>query len=183
MVSNQMVGHRQNASSPAALDGYKAAIMAEADRMALEVGRLLREAKQAAPERFERWVADELPFAVDTARRLMAVSEAYETRPAELVARLPKPWQALYALRTIPADVIEEAVESGELSASTTEREAKAYARRWKTGTVEPRSDRNRLHVADHAAGVLMNYRPDDLHPVVRRNLARWLAGTLPESD
>lgn len=181
MVGKQVVGHRRNDSAATVLAEYKTQIMVEADRMALRVGQILRDAKQAAPGLFDRWVETELPFGADTARRLMAVSEAYTTRPPELVAQLPKPWQALYALRALPSAVLATAVADGDLTPDTSERDAKAFARRWKTGSTEPRSGRGRHHAADFAAGALMNYQPSDLHPVVRRNLVRWLDGTPPD--
>jgi hypothetical protein len=167
--------HAPQVTATATLERYKTEIWRAADRMALEVGRLLREAREAAPGEFNRWVEDELPFGLDTARRMMAISHAYESLPTEMIEQLPRPWQALYALRKLPRSELEAAVESGLLGPDTSERDAKTIARRWRTGNGEPLSSNARLHRADIAAGALMEFTPEDLNQYVLRALRRWL--------
>lgn len=143
--------------------------------MAMRVGKLLREARAAHPSRFRAWVENDLPFGLDTARRLMAISEAFETLPKATLDQLPRPWQAMFALRALPAGELQRAVDAGELSPETTERAAKGVARRWRTGSSEPRASVTRIHRADIAAGALMEFTPRDLNPNVLRALRNWL--------
>lgn len=167
--------HAPDATPVGALDGYTVQIMAEVDRMALRVGAILREAREAAPHQFRDWVDGCLPFGYETARRLMAISEAYERLPADLVAQLPRPWQALYALRVLPESALRAALESGGLGPGTSEQDAKAIARRWRTGNEGPLTSNARHHRADIAAGALMEFTPRDMNPMVLRALTRWL--------
>jgi len=153
------------------LDGYKALIVDEIDGMALRLGRLLREAKQAAPKLFDVWVRDELPFGHETARRLMVVSAAYEKLPAEVTAELPRPWQALYAIKTLPMAALEAGIASGRLTPSTTVRESIQFVRDWNDTPLAT----GRLRDAEIAAGVLMQYPPTDLAPEIRKVLSEWL--------
>lgn len=170
-----VLAHPQQGSSLATLAEYTAAIFNEVDRMALRVGLLLRSARAEHPADFREWVDTQLPFGFDTARRLMAISEAYETRPAELLDQLPKPWQALYALRVMPDAALQASIASGEIGPETSERDAKRIARRYRTGSAAPLSSNGRHHRADIAAGALMEFTPATLNPAVRRALERWL--------
>ena len=158
---------------------YKAAIIGEVDRMALKVGAILRAARAEHPETFRAWVENDLPFGLDTAKRLMAISEAYEKLPAATLEQLPRPWQALYALRALPLGELQAAVDAGVVTAGMTENEAKAVARRWRTGTSAPMSSTTRHHRADIAAGALMEFTPADMNPYVLRALRRWLGDAI----
>jgi len=143
--------------------------------MALRVGAILREARAAHPETFREWVETELPFGTDTARRLMAISEAYEKLPADKLAMLPRPWQALYALRALSPDELQQAMEAGEITPDMSERAAKGLARRWRTGSSGALTSTGRHHRADIAAGALMEFSPADVNPHVMRALQRWM--------
>lgn len=138
--------------------------------MALRVGLLLRQAQRLAPARFSSWVESDLPFGIDTARRLIAISKAYETLETSILERLPRPWQALYALRKLRPDQLALGVSRGLIGPTTTIKEAIAFA-----GGGQP--DRSRHHRADLAAGALMDCSVDDLHPMVLRALLGWLHG------
>ena len=85
--------------------------------MALKVGAILRAARAEHPETFRAWVENDLPFGLDTAKRLMAISEAYEKLPAATLEQLPRPWQALYALRALPLGELQAAVDAGVVTA------------------------------------------------------------------
>lgn len=146
--------------------------------MALRVGALLRAARRDHPERFKDWVENELPFGLDTARRLMSISEAYSRCTAEQLANLPRPWQALYALRVLPADELQAAIDAGVVTPDMTTEQAKAVARRWRTGKSEPMTSVARHHRADIAAGAVMQFSPSDLNPHVLRALRRWASLT-----
>lgn len=165
------VVHQSHSSPVVDLARLREAIYAEMDSVALRVGRLLREARQLHPDDFDRWVAEELPFGHETARRMMAISAAFEKLPEDVVASLPRPWQALYALQTLPVDALRSGIASGALSADTTVRDAQAFARLWK-GRPMPEG---RIGRADVAAGALMQFPADALSPEVRRVLLSWL--------
>lgn len=152
------------------------AIIAEVDRMALKVGTILRQARAEHPDAWRNWVDTELPFGLDTARRLMAISEAYEKLPAEMLAQLPRPWQALYALRALNAEQMQVAIEAGVITPDMTTEQANEVARRWKTGSGGALTARGRMHRADVAAGALMEFTPSDLNPHVLRALRNWLS-------
>lgn len=149
--------------------------MEEIDGMALRIGRLLREAKQAAPQDFDRWVVNDLPFGLETARRLIAISAAYEKLPSATLASLPRPWQALYALKGLPADAIEEGISAGEISPTMTVNEAIQYRRKFST-PAERRGRVPHTSPADDIAGTLMRHHAIDLHPTVLNALTEWVA-------
>lgn len=161
---------QQSSSTLVVLQGYRTQIMAEIDGVALRVGRLLREAREACPVEFTRWVQDDLPFGAETARRLIAISAAYEKLPAATLRGLPRPWQAMYALKELPTSTIVAAVEQGEIKPEMTVDAAQQYARQWRgTGA-------NIHRAADAAAGRLLRLTPADLSVPVRESLRTWLA-------
>lgn len=140
------------------------------DGTALRVGRLLREAKQADPELYDEWVREELPFGHETARRLVAISAAYEKLPEELAMQLPKPWQALYAIQALPIEALRAGVQSGALGPDTTVRASKLFSQEWRGIVREGRVGR-----ADVSAGALMQFPARELSPEVRNALLAWL--------
>lgn len=149
------------------LDEYRDRIFAVVDAMVLEVGRLLLEAKLAHPGRFGEWVDAELPFGRDRARRLIAIHVAYGHLPASKLRLLPRPWQALFALRHLAATgELDERVAAGEIGPSTTVAEAVGIARRH----VAPRHSE-----ADLVAGRLLGLARADLSEVVADALGAWL--------
>ena len=148
------------------------------DRMVLETGRLLHEARTNHPKIYKQWVEERMPFGLDAAKRIHAVYLAYNNLDETVLARLPKAWQALFALRHhVQSGKLLEAVESGEIGPQTTQREALRKAREWsknsehtKLPAIEPR-----YHEIDILAGKLMAFDVSDLNPNVRRALTRWL--------
>lgn len=160
-------------SNPVAviLEGYRARIIAEVDGVALRVGRLLREAKEACPEGFGRWVDNDLPFGHETARRLIAISAAYDKMPPETLRGLPRPWQALYALKELPKGNLAAAVKLGEITPDTTVNEAKIYARTWRG-----HKTMSMYSKADETVGRLLRLSPSDLSAPVLQSLRNWLA-------
>ena len=162
-------GHSSSLARPT-LDRLREEILEILDGTALRVGRLLREAKQADPEGFDEWVRVELPFGHETARRLVAISAAHEKLPEEIVLQLPKPWQALYALRTLPVEALEAGISSGALAPDTTVKASKLFSQEWRGVVREGRVGR-----ADVSAGALMQFPSWELSPEVRRALSMWL--------
>jgi hypothetical protein len=152
------------------LDGYRQEIYREVNGVALRVGKLLREAKIFDPGGFNNWVIRDLPFGLETARRLMAISAAYEKLPTEALRDLPRPWQALYALKELPSHQILRDIRDGLISSDMTVEEARTHARRIKAHNRAWRHDANR------AAGRLMqNFEPNDVGPTVFAALQEWM--------
>jgi hypothetical protein len=159
------------------LDDYRTQITREMDRMVMRVGELLHRARLAHPDRFWTWVDTELPFGRDTAKRLIAIWRAYHELPPEMVARLPQPWQAMFALRNIPRRELEAAMDAGEITPTTTVRQAISW--------VQARRDREGRPAlgsrsVDRLAGALMRHRFTDLDPLVGKMLQRWVIGLSP---
>jgi hypothetical protein len=103
----QLTHARQSIPDGWTLSDYRDQIIREIDGVALRVGALLRAAKARNPDHFNEWVERDLPFGLETARRLMGISAAYEKLPTEKLRLLPRPWQAMYALKALPSAVIE----------------------------------------------------------------------------
>ena len=153
------------------LAGFRERIIAEVDGVALRIGRLLREAREACPADFTRWVQEDLPFGTETARRLIAISAAYEKLPTDTLRGLPRPWQAMYALKEIPAKALTTAVARGDIHPDMTVEKAHEYGRQW-------RGEGHRIYrSADVAAGRLLRMQPSDLSPQIRESLRAWLNG------
>jgi hypothetical protein len=105
----------------------------------------------------------------------VAIHLAYRELPAEVQVRLPRPWQALYALRHFTGGRLVEAIESGDVGEHTTVAAARERARAW-TSDRRPTPELSARHsAADLAAGRLMGYRVSDVNSDVRRALANWL--------
>jgi hypothetical protein len=153
------------------------------DRMVFETGRLLHEARTNHPKLYKQWVEERMPFGLDAARRIHAVYLAYSNLDDTVLGRLPKAWQALFALRNhVDSGKLLQAVESGEIGPETTQREAIRKSREWSTNSsatkrvvVEPR-----YHEIDILAGKLIAFDVSELNPNVKRALLRWL--NLPET-
>jgi hypothetical protein len=168
--------HLHDRSPAARLDEIEAEVFTEIDRMCLRVGALLWEARELDRAGFRDWVETRLPFGFDRARRLIAIYLAYHELPEATVAQLPRPWQALYALRHWAGGRLEVALETGEIGPSTTVAQAKAKAREWSANRLPPKSVGVRYSQADLRAGALMGHDPDDLDDNVFIALSRWIA-------
>jgi hypothetical protein len=177
----QLARHVRDASPEAwTLTDYRDQIIREIDGVALRVGALLREAKARNPDDFNRWVEQELPFGLETARRMMGISAAYEKLPLEKLELLPRPWQAMYALKALPRDVLIDGLESGEINPDMTVRAAKRYAERMRDPGFLGYQATGRATRADIAAGMLMQFGANEMSPGVRDVLTRWLERATP---
>lgn len=170
---NQMdVAHRvEGTPLPIGLDEIAERIYTRIDEMVFDVGRELQAAFEAFPAEYERWVTDCLPFGLDKARRLRMIWKASRVLPPEILEKMPRAWQALYAVTRLPATEVVAAVESGAIGPSTSVRDAIAYARPPTSG-----GQRHPFSAVDIVAGKLMGHPPQALSVGVRRDLRRWLA-------
>lgn len=116
------------------------------------------------------WVDAELPFSYDTARRVMAVHVAYRELSPERKAMLPRPWQALFALRHHVGDRMDAAIEAGEIGPDTTVRQAISWAQRQRSPLTPVHS------IPDLIAGRLMSMDREQLDDRVAAELGRWLS-------
>lgn len=157
------------------------------DRVALTLGQLLDVGRaRLGREGYERWVEEDLPFGLDTAKRYVAVYRAYAHLPKETLDRLPRAWQAMYALRCIDHPAMRKMLDSGEVGPKTTVVEAKRLARRfradrytgptWTGGSGE--SAATHQSRADEVAADLITYDPSELSPYMRAALGAWLDGS-----
>lgn len=168
------VVHQTDHSPDTLLAEYKRRIIDEVDGVALRVGRLLREAKAVNPDTFDTWVETELPFGSETARRLIAISAAYEKLPEDAVRQLPRPWQAMYAIKELPPHAIISGIADGAIGPSMTVRQAIQYARKFRDKP-SPAKPVSHIGVADKLAGSLMLFTPDDLTSPVLDALREWI--------
>jgi len=147
------------------------------DRMCLRVGELLYEAQQLDRAGFQSWVEDRMPFGFDKARRLVAIYLAYRELPAETIARLPRPWQAMFVLRRWSTGRLVDAIDSGEIGPDTTVKDALRIAKKWGSDT-RPSDEVGsaRYSQIDLDAGRLMAADPNELDADVFRALSRWMS-------
>jgi hypothetical protein len=67
------------------------------DNMVMQLGNIIQvQSVRLSRQAFERWVQDELPFDIFTARRLRAISLAHQELPEEMLEEMPPPWRALF---------------------------------------------------------------------------------------
>jgi len=167
------VAHISNGTRVRSLDDIETEVFAAVDRMCLKVGELLFEAREMDRAGFREWVDTRMPFGFDKANRLIAIHLAYRELPAETLAELPRPWQALYALRHWTGGRLEQAIQRGEIGPATTVATAKSIARDW---SKTQGRDVERYSAADLCAGKLMGFEPELLDEHVFNALARWVA-------
>jgi hypothetical protein len=142
------------------------------DSAVLEVGRILSETRAAVNSReWVAWVEADLPFTLGKAEQLIAVHEAFARLPEDLLAQLPRPHQALLALRPLTERELADAVERWELGPDSTVVECREIARHYRG-----RTRQRRPNAANIRAAKLMEQDPDDLDPVVSAALRRWLS-------
>jgi hypothetical protein len=158
--------HSSNRTVATSLDEIAAEIYDTVDRMVMRVGELLERAHTLHPTDWKRWVSEELPFGLDTARRFRMIYLAYSKLPPETLARCPKAWQAMFAIRHLDQPALEAALDAGELGPDTTVLEAVAYVR----NTHRP----DRFTEADVVAGRLMGFSPQMLSDDVLEQLRAW---------
>lgn len=155
---------------PAGLEEITDRIYDRIDRFALDLGAALDEAFTLRPDVYEQWVTECLPFGLDKARRLRMIHRAAEALPEDVLARLPRPWQAMFAISRLPTGVIVSEVESGRIHESMTVRETNAVVADLKT----PGGTR-RHSEADLVVGRLAGLAPESLSIDAADLLRGWL--------
>lgn len=155
------LAHSTNRTVATTLSEMTVEIYDTVDRMVMRVGELLDRGHRMYPDEWKRWVTEDLPFGLDTARRLRGVYLAYKHLPPETLARLPRAWQALFAIRHLDLDA---ALEMGQIGPATTVTEALELVR----GRPE------RFTEADVVAGKLMGFSPGMLSADVLDQLREW---------
>jgi hypothetical protein len=97
------------------------------EHAAFDIGAELIEAKREHPREFMEWVQRSLPFGIDKAERLMAISRAFAAADDFTKRALPAPWTALFELSRVPIDAIHSGIAEGEVHPDMTTREAIRY--------------------------------------------------------
>lgn len=103
-------------------------ILATFESCAISIGEELIAAKAQHPGTFMRWVEDELPFGIDKAERLMAITRTFGTAGPELRRSMPSAYTALFELTRLPHERLQALVESGDVHPDMTVREARGLA-------------------------------------------------------
>lgn len=165
------------------LEDRRQRIVATLESAAIDIGRELIGAKKDHQGCFLRWVEDELPFGIDKAERLMAITRTFANCDPEMRAALPKAHTTLFELTRLPADRLRRAVESGEVNPSITYREAMALRDvadppEWEPiemPPLEPSPASEPRLGADLVAKELMRFPRGQLSDEVTVSLRRWL--------
>lgn len=130
----EAVEHAGHTEVVTTLDERRDRILAIVGTAALDVGAELLAAKREYPGEFMRWVSTELPFGIDKAERLMAVSRAFADADPFVRAALPPAWTALFELARLPIGQVQQSIESGEIAPEMTVRDARKLV----TGLLDP---------------------------------------------
>jgi hypothetical protein len=109
----------------ATLDERAERIIAHISDAALNIGAELIAAKAEHPREFLQWVATRLPFGIDKAERLMAITRAFASADPAVLEALPPAWTALFELARLPIDVVAESIESGAITPQMTVQDAR----------------------------------------------------------
>jgi hypothetical protein len=147
------------------------------DRCAIEIGNELIQAKLEHPGRFTAWIADSLPFGIDQAERLMAITRCFAGATEETMAALPSPKSALFELTRLPADRLQMAIANGDVHPGITTREARQLVGGEKVDMppVPPSPVRETRIGADIVAKELMRFPREQLSDDYTVQLRRWL--------
>ncbi len=108
------------------LEDRRQRIVATLESAAIDIGRELIGAKKDHQGCFLRWVEDELPFGIDKAERLMAITRAFDNADPEIRQALPSAYSAMCELARLPHDRLRAHIESGDVHPDMTVREARA---------------------------------------------------------
>lgn len=154
---------------------------------ALAIGEELLMAKREHPGEFMAWVSDCLPFGIDKAERLMAITRALSVADPETRLQLPPAWSALYELSRIPAPQLAVLVERDEVTPATTVREAREFAQAYcpapqPVDLPTPAPYVPLPEVADHSTDLialnLLRADRDKLSEDIAERVGRWLHGS-----
>jgi len=137
------------------------------------IGAELLEAKREHNGTFVAWVETELPFGIDRAERLMAVTRAFaDTEHRE---HLPAAWTALYELSRVPVGALVRSIELGEISPAMTVVQAREFVANQRANG-ENRHPGGNAPLAEAHAIALLRYHPNDVPEEVRWKLRDWIS-------
>jgi len=163
--------------SPISLDERRNRIGMVLNEASVLVGRELIAAKVEHPGTFVAWVEEELPFGIDKAERLMAITRAFNGADEVTREALPTAYSALYELSRMPTERLQRHIANGEVGPGTTTRECRQLV----SGNppadepiLPPIKPEPRLG-ADIVAKELMRFPRGDLSPEVEIGLRRYL--------
>lgn len=169
----------------ATLDERRDRIIALIEKAALDVGAELIQAKKEHPREFLEWVSTKLPFGIDKAERLMAISRAFGSADDWMRKQLPPAWTALFELSRLPIEKVQRSIESGEIAPSMTVSDARRLVTgnpdapvtevRTVTPGPKPGFDPQVRLPADLVASELCRTDRSTLAPSVEYLLRRWL--------
>lgn len=148
------------------------------DEASVLVGQELIAAKAEHPGTFVAWVEESLPFGIDKAERLMAITRCFATADEDVRAALPSAYSALYELSRMPTDRLQAHIANGDVGPGTTTREARGLVNG--NGAVPPGpilppiKPEPRLG-ADIIAKELMRHPRGDLTEAIEVALRRWM--------
>lgn len=160
---------------PIALAERTERIVRVLESAAMEVGRELLEAKAEHPGEFMEWVDRCLPFGIDKAERLMAITKAFANADPEVQAALPPAWSALYELSRLPSERLIQAVGTGEVYSSMTVIEAKAVVSTAPPPARPPASPPVPRITTDIVVCELLRQPRKDLSPSLLTLLTEWM--------
>lgn len=142
----------------------------------LLVGEELIAAKAEHPGTFVAWVTDELPFGIDKAERLMAITRSFHNADEETRLALPSSYSALYELSRMPTDRLKTHIANGDVGPGTTTREARSMVNGQSPAEpiLPPIKPEPRLG-ADIVAKELMRHPRGDLSEGMEVALRRWM--------
>lgn len=152
-------------------------ILASYERCAMDIGSELIAAKDEHPGRFTEWVDETLPFGLDQAERLMAITRAFAEADDSVRAALPSAKSALFELSRLPAERLHMAIEAGEVTPEMTTRQARRLVTGEKVDLPEPtpsQASEPRIG-ADIVAKELMRFPRGQLSGDLEVQLRRWL--------
>lgn len=169
---------------PASLDDRKATIISIIEGAAIDVGDQLIRAKAEHPGEFMAWVEAELPFGIDKAERLMAVTRAFGSARPEVLAALPPAYSTLFELARMPTEHLNRAIDEGKVNPEMTYRQASDLRRgndEDPPGPVDlpppsPSPTSQPRIAADVIARELMRFPRSQLSGEVEVALRRWMA-------
>jgi hypothetical protein len=167
------------------LTPYRERVAGGLNGAAIEIGAIRIEAQYPQPRAVTAWVEAEMPFGVEKARQLMAISRAFRELPAEQRDSLPAPWTTLFALTHLERPALEAGITEGIISPQTTKAQALALTgkapaeepkpRSWKSGPPKGAVAKGRMPPSV-LIRELQRHAPDDLTAEQRESLYSWLA-------
>lgn len=159
------------------LEDRRQRIIARFEACAVDIGAELIAAKAEHPGKFIAWVEAELPFGIDKAERLMAITRAFANPDPEIRAALPLAHTCLFELTRLPHERLRQAIEAGDVHPDMTVREAQALRdpEPYPIPPVEPSPASEPRIAADVLARELLRFPREQLSHDMANQLSVWL--------